>query len=352
MDDLGSSRSVVRALLVSALFSILVAFGLVWLRDFLVPFFLSFPYLNGIIVGLGCLGFFLCFWELARLLREARSLRSSAESFSRGTETAQIEQLFVESHPGLVRDRCLRVLRTRGDGSCNPPEVAGLLADSDAELEESRGSLMRYLIAVMVLLGLIGTFWGLLVTVSGVKDVLAALQPERVDDPVAFIAQLKSSIGGMLGGLSTAFSTSLFGLGGSVALGFVEVQVRQARAGLLTDLDRFVAASLLPSISKPLEATAAEAPKGLEAIRITEKLWLDLINRLDAISERTRDLAEEMRKNRETSENTAQAIKDIFQAEDRLINKIISVGLSSLRVDAASPSSSRAGGQDRAKERE
>ena len=115
-------------------------------------------------------------------------------------------------------------------------------------MAEVRGALVRYIIATMVFLGLIGTFWGLLITVSGVREVLDTLDPRQAQDAAAFATQLKSSIGGLLGGMSTAFSTSLFGLAGTVLLGFVDVQVRQARARFLAGLDTFVVSLLLPAL--------------------------------------------------------------------------------------------------------
>ena len=115
-------------------------------------------------------------------------------------------------------------------------------------MAEVRGAIARYIIGIMVFLGLIGTFWGLLITVSGVKEVLDTLDPRQAQDAAAFATQLKSSIGGLLGGMSTAFSTSLFGLAGTVVLGFVDVQTRQARAGFLAELDNFVISLLIPTL--------------------------------------------------------------------------------------------------------
>jgi hypothetical protein len=139
-------------------------------------------------------------------------------------------------------------------------EAAGVLSDADAESEDGRGAFVRYLIGVMVFLGLIGTFWGLLITVGGVKEILQALEPARVDDPAGFIAQLKTSIGGLLGGMSTAFSTSLFGLSGSLILGFVEVKTRQTRSRFLAELDRFVVSDWLPRISRDILPEQGAAP--------------------------------------------------------------------------------------------
>ncbi|HMK34175.1 MAG TPA: hypothetical protein VK463_03840, partial [Desulfomonilaceae bacterium] len=94
-----------------------------------------------------------------------------------------------------------------------------------------------------------------------------ALEPSRVDDPVGFVTQLKSSMGGLLGGLSTAFSTSLFGLTGSVLLGFVDLQTRRARSELLSDLDRFVVSVLAPAASENLSSDPATRPPVMSIIR-------------------------------------------------------------------------------------
>jgi hypothetical protein len=333
MEHLPCLRSARRAVGISSIFLVFILIGLLFVRDHLIDFFYSRPELNTIILGIIIAGFIMCFRELARILKECRSLRNVADSFDTASVERMRDQLNGDSR-GLVRQRCANILDLSSrTGSVT--EIASLLGEMDAEYEESRSLVARYLLGVMILLGLIGTFWGLLSTVSGVKDVLLALQPEKIDDPLAFLAQFKTSISGMLGGLSTSFSTSLFGLGGSVLVGFVDVQVRKARSGLLADLDYFVAVYLLPAAAEA-SSQQEEAKVDGESIsaRQFEQLITKLLDRFDALGYRTQDLLEETRKSRESSERTSQALRDIFESEDRLVNRIVSIGLANLRFDS------------------
>ena len=333
MEPLRCSRSARRAIIVSVVFCILVLFGLFFIRDLLISFFASRLELNVIIVGIGILGFIICFRELFRILNECRQLRRVSDSFGTDSVEGLKSELWDGDSQGLVRKRCLSVLAI-GNNSGSLAEIATLLADLDAEYEESRSLLVRYFLGVMILLGLIGTFWGLLSTVSGVKEVLFALQPERIDDPVAFLNQFKLSISGMMGGLSTSFSTSLFGLGGSVLLGFVDVQTRQARSRLQADLDYFVIVSLLPATTQVASEETKEPIAETISGQRFENFVSNLVNRFDVLGHRTQDLLEETRKSRESSERTGKAIREIFESEDRLVNRILSIGLANLRMDS------------------
>ncbi len=384
-----SSLYVLRACLFVLAFCGLIAYGLYWSRGDLVPFFNTRPWINGTIVGLAALGLLISFRELIRLLVQSSRMdelvnRLRADEESEG-ESADLADSIGS---GLVRDRVGRILRLSREGSGSFSVAAAVLSDADAEAEESRGALVRYLIGVMVFLGLIGTFWGLLTTVAGVKDVLSALEPSRVEDPTQFLAQLKSSIGGMLGGMSTAFSTSLFGLGGSVILGFVDVQTRQARSRLLADLDRFVVTHLLPA-HKPvtdepgetrrprretpdqlyqyaiqealgenfrhlaevmtrqaasderLGASLVEMKGALESLREEESQTRNavqaanqtrqiVVDRLDGLGRQMERLVTEIRLNTESSEEIGRALLDRLKLEGEITNKTLSRGFSDI----------------------
>jgi len=345
MDHPRSSANVYRSLVFVILFCCLIAYGLFVTRDNLIPFFMARPWLNGAILALAIVGLVLSLRELARIIVQAKRLDSIVAGLQRNQPSQQDGPRIDELGHGLVGDRCLRILGVVKQGSGSVTEAAGVLSDADAQAEEGRGALVLYLIGVMVFLGLIGTFWGLLMTVSGVKDVLAAMEPERVDDATAFIAELKSSIGGLLGGMSTAFSTSLFGLGGSVVLGFVDVQTRQARSRFLADLDRFVVSVFLPAVSPrrkiaPAGIVSTEGPEStgdqLYHIALQETFEENLRKLTDVIAaqssndERVTNSLVEMKglleNLREEEVRTREAIKSANQAQGDLIERADNLG--------------------------
>jgi len=362
-------------------------------RDDVIPFFMTRPSINMAILVLGVAGFLLCLADLLRVLAQSRALDCiSTVLATRDSESLDSVRQIVDRAPtGLVKNRSTRTIAMVGHGGDVSAESLGMLADADAQTEEGRGLMVRYILGVMVFLGLIGTFWGVLITVRGVQEVLQALDPTRVDDPISFIAQLKSSIGDMLGGLSTAFSTSLFGLGGSVILGFVEVQVRGVRSGLLAELDRFAVSDLMPRIrtaagpvvktkapTSPgdargdefylvathqalaenlrqlteviglqttidekitnslleirgmLETLREEELRDRESVQLANQMRQSLLDRMDNAGRHLERLVKETRLTRESSEQMGKTLLDRMKLEGEITNRTLSIGFADL----------------------
>jgi biopolymer transport protein ExbB/TolQ len=106
-------------------------------------------------------------------------------------------------------------------------------------LDESR-EISRYLISLLIFLGLLGTFWGLLGTISAVGQVIVNLQIESGDFNTIF-RDLQAGLLQPLEGMGTAFSSSLFGLGGSLVLGFVDIQAGHAQNRFYDSLEEWLA---------------------------------------------------------------------------------------------------------------
>jgi hypothetical protein len=105
-------------------------------------------------------------------------------------------------------------------------------------LDESR-EVSRYMIGLLVFLGLLGTFWGLLGTISSVWHVIEGMEVARYDFAAVF-ENLKSGLQVPLSGMGTAFSSSLFGLGGSLILGFIDLQAGHAQNRFFNELEEWL----------------------------------------------------------------------------------------------------------------
>ena len=116
--------------------------------------------------------------------------------------------------------------------------MRSLLDGLAARLDESRET-ARYLIGLLIFLGLLGTFWGLLETVTAVGDTIHDLTAD-VDDPAGLFGTLKAGLEAPLAGMGTAFSSSLFGLAGSLVLGFLELQAGQAQTRFYNELEEWL----------------------------------------------------------------------------------------------------------------
>lgn len=191
--------------------------------------FLANPALNGLIIAVMLMGIGYIFRQVVLLRREEDWL----ESFGEGGLPSG------EEHPTRLLGPMAKMLaERRGQISLSALSMRTLLDTIGARLDESR-ELSRYLIGLLIFLGLLGTFWGLLQTVSSVGDVIAGLSVESADFAAIFDG-LKSGLEKPLGGMGTAFSSSLFGLAGSLVLGFLDLQAGQAQNRFYNELEEWL----------------------------------------------------------------------------------------------------------------
>ena len=196
----------------------------------LVRYFLGNPAVNGLILFILVAGIIYIFRQVLLL----------------NPQVAWIER-FRRSKADPLRERVPRLIaplahmlaeRKGGRVSLSPASMRTLLDGIGTRLEETRET-ARYLIGLLVFLGLLGTFYGLLETVGAVGGVLGALGTSGADATHAF-ADLKSGLEAPLAGMSTAFSASLFGLAGSLVLGFLDLQAGLAQNRFYNDLEEWL----------------------------------------------------------------------------------------------------------------
>ena len=135
--------------------------------------------------------------------------------------------------------------------------LRSLLDSIASRLDESR-DISRYTIGLLVFLGLLGTFWGLMDTVASVGTVIRGLTAGGGDIAGAF-ENLKSGLALPLAGMGTAFSSSLFGLAGSLVLGFLDLQANQAQNHFYNDLEEWLSSQTRLSSGGPLSGDSGDA---------------------------------------------------------------------------------------------
>ncbi|MGE3782807.1 MAG: flagellar motor protein MotA, partial [Alphaproteobacteria bacterium] len=176
--------------------------------------------------------------------------------------------------------------RQSGRVTLSPASLQTLLDGIAARLDETRET-SRYLIATLIFLGLLGTFYGLLETVSSVGDVVRALNVGASDIARAF-AVLKSGLESPLHGMSTAFSTSLFGLAGSLVLGFLDLQAGQAQNRFYNDLEDWLSTYTRLSAGPYGDGGDASMPAYLHALLEQTADGMENLQRIIARSEEGR----------------------------------------------------------------
>ena len=208
-----------------AVFLALVGFVAFILQKEIARAFMANPGLNGLILGVLAIGIVLAALNVTRLFREVRWVNALGAPDAGAVEA-----------PSLLAP----MARIVGDGRALSTVTWRAILDSVAtRLDESR-EILRYLTGLLIFLGLLGTFWGLLETVGSIGDVIAAMKGGA--DSTVLFDDLKAGIAKPLAGMSLSFTASLFGLAGSLVLGFLDLQAGQAQNRFYIELEDHMSA--------------------------------------------------------------------------------------------------------------
>jgi hypothetical protein len=213
----------------------LVACGLVAVvlyKQIQLAFFAN-PGLNALIGMVLAIGILLSFRQVIRLYPEV--------SWVNNFRVAD-PGLAIERHPTLLAPMAAILGGERsGRMSISQQTMRHLLDSIATRLDEAR-DISRYMTGLLVFLGLLGTFWGLIETVGSVGKVIDGLKVGS--DAGALFDTLKEGLAAPLGGMGISFSSSLFGLAGSLILGFLDLQSSQAQNRFYTDLEDWLATTV------------------------------------------------------------------------------------------------------------
>jgi hypothetical protein len=271
-----------RFVLRMALFLAIVTGVAVLLGASILHAFLSNPAFNGVILGVLIAGIAYIFRQVIQLEPASAWIEDFRERLANRDLTAP-----PGPAPRLLAPMA-RMLSSRQSGrvTLSPASLQTLLDGIAARLDETRET-SRYLIGTLVFLGLLGTFYGLLQTVSSVGDVIGALNVGATDINRAF-AELKAGLEAPLHGMATAFSTSLFGLAGSLVLGFLDLQAGQAQNRFYNDLEDWLSTYTRLSAGPYGDGGDASMPAYLHALLEQTADSMENLQRIIARSEEGR----------------------------------------------------------------
>jgi MotA/TolQ/ExbB proton channel family len=227
---------------------VIVLYKQIWLA------FLANPGLNALIIAVLLIGIALAFRQVIRLFPEI--------DWVNGFRLAD-PGLAVERPPVLLAPMAVLLRDRIGRMAISAQMMRGILDSIAARLDEAR-DMLRYMTGLLVFLGLLGTFWGLIETIGSVGNVINTLKPGG--DAAAIFDSLKEGLAAPLSGMGISFSSSLFGLAGSLVLGFLDLQTSQAQNRFYTELEDWLSTTVRdlgverdPSAALPM---AAGAPAG------------------------------------------------------------------------------------------
>jgi hypothetical protein len=217
--------------------------------------FLANPGLNAVIVGVLLIGIILAFRQVIRLYPEVAWVNS-----------------FRIADPGLAVNRppvllapMAAILGSRvGRMAMSSQLMRGILDSIATRLDEAR-DIMRYMTGLLVFLGLLGTFWGLIETVGSVGHVIQGLTIGG--EAGSILDMLKEGLAAPLSGMGISFSSSLFGLAGSLVLGFLDLQSSQAQNRFYTDLEDWLSTTVHDLSAEPGTQGGGEMRSAIDKLR-------------------------------------------------------------------------------------
>ena len=221
--------------------------------------FMANPGLNALIIGVEAIGIILSVRQVARLFPEIAWVNN-----------------FRLADPGLAVDRppvllapMAAVLGSRvGRMAMSTQLMRGILDSIANRLDEAR-DISRYMTGLLVFLGLLGTFWGLIETVGSVGNVIQGLK--ATSDTSNMFDSLREGLAAPLSGMGISFSSSLFGLAGSLVLGFLDLQSSQAQNRFYTELEDWLSTTVYDQGAEPTpgSSVAMEVRSAVERLRET-----------------------------------------------------------------------------------
>ncbi len=287
--------------------------------------FLANPPLNGLILGVLLLGVIYNYRQVMLLYPEVSWIDAFRENLA--TTEAGMGIPLPEGHepPKLLAPMATMLSDRRGKRfSLSAMAMRSVLDGIAARLDESR-DLSRYNIGLLIFLGLLGTFWGLLETVASVGDVIQGLSVNGGDSAVIF-EKLKQGLATPIDGMGTAFSSSLFGLAGSLVLGFLDLQASQSQNRFFNELEEWLSTVTRlssgalgsegeQSVPAYVQALLEQTAESLESLQVTitrgEEGRHAVTDGIRRLGEKIETLTDHMRTEQAVMKRVAEAQIDI-----------------------------------------
>jgi len=291
--------------------------------------FASNPLLNGVILCVMGLG-------IAWNIRQVLMLRQEVdwlEAFQRPRDGAP-----AQASPRLLAPMASMFASRRSEKfSLSAPAMRGVLDGISARLDESR-EISRYATSLLIFLGLLGTFWGLILTIGAVASVIADMNVGTGDVNMMF-NQLKAGLARPLAGMGIAFSSSMLGLAGALVLGFLDLTAGQAQNRFFNELEEWLAGltrlssgagmdaeggsipaylhALLEQTAENLEGMQTAMARGEEGRNTTSAAIAQLAERLSVLTEQMRATQVLMQRVAEQNASLAPAMLNLTEAMSR-----------------------------------
>ena len=298
-----------------------------------LPIFIANPYLNGFIIFVFVLGVLACFYQVFQLIGSVRWIENFASD---------------KPDPETVAPQLLAplasLLRSRGARMQVSASSSRSILDSVATRIDEAREITRYIVNMLIFLGLLGTFYGLATTVPAVVDTIRSLAPAEGEGGVDVFSRLMTGLEAQLGGMGVAFGSSLLGLAGSLVVGLLELFAGHGQNRFYQELEDWLSSITRVGFTSGEELSGEQAVMAGVVEHITEQM--DALQQLFRRSEEGRahvdaklgDLTasiDRVMQRMEGADPSSQALERVAAGQERLIATLETQG-SGEGIDAES----------------
>ncbi|MXU64255.1 biopolymer transporter ExbB [Oceanomicrobium pacificus] len=302
-----------------------VTFGGVLAYPSIAPVFLASPYLNGVIVAVFVLGVLACFAQVFQLVSSVNWIEGFA--LNRPGHEFIKAPLLLASLSALLSDQ-------RARNALTSTSTRSILDSVATRLDEAR-DITRYIINLLIFLGLLGTFYGLATTVPAVVDTIRTLAPQEDGNALGGFSMLMNGLEQQLGGMGTAFASSLLGLAGSLVVGLLELFAGHGQNRFYRELEEWLSSitrisfssgdgdDSVSSVGDLIEQSAYQIESLRDFIQRAEERRIQTDGKLGSLADAVNALAMQMQSAPQNQPQSgqpvdAQLVSRLAESQDRL----------------------------------
>ncbi|HBS51139.1 MAG TPA: biopolymer transporter ExbB [Rhodobacteraceae bacterium] len=325
---------------VRQVFFMVVALGLALFGAFLalpqvLPVFEANPYLNGFIGLVFVGGVLACFYQVIQLIVSVNWIERFASGAEGGAEA---------DAPQLLKPLA-QLLRTRGTRMQLSSTSTRSILDSVATRIDEVREITRYIVNLLIFLGLLGTFYGLATTVPAVVDTIRSLAPQEGEEGIAVFNRLMTGLEAQLGGMGVAFASSLLGLAGSLVVGLLELFAGHGQNRFYRELEEWLSSITRLGFSSGDDAAPeTSAMSGVldhmaEQMEALQVMFTRSDESRAAVDEKMGaliDTISEMNARQDREADTAAALDRVAMGQQQLIETLRAQGSAESGIDAES----------------
>ncbi len=324
----------VRQIFLMLVVLVLVALGAWVALPAVWPVFFANIWLNGFIAFVFLIGILACFWQVLQLITSVNWIVAFVRD-PRASEDMRTPRLLAP---------LAALLRTRGARMQINSSSARSILDSVATRIDELRDITRYIVSLLIFLGLLGTFFGLATTVPAIVDTIRSLAPSDTETGVQVFQRLMGGLETQLGGMGVAFSSSLLGLAGSLVVGLLELFAGHGQNRFYRELEEWLSTITRLGFStgdgdtvSDQDAVVAILDHMAEQMESLQTIYSQSNESRSSVDEKLGKLAdavERMTDRMDLTDHSAQALGRIAESQAQLVEVLEQQG--SHGVDAES----------------